>query len=113
METDDCVFCNIAEHKIPAKIFFENSDLLVVRDILPKAPVHMLVIARTHIPSINETNETHQALLGSMVLTAKRVAAEQGVGESGYRLSFNVGREGGQLIPHLHLHILGGKQLPE
>jgi histidine triad (HIT) family protein len=113
METDDCVFCNIAQHAIPAKIFFENEDLLVIQDILPKAPVHVLVISRQHIPSLASMDDTQADLLGKMVMAAKKVAEEQGIAESGYRLSINVGKQGGQVVPHLHMHVLGGKQLLE
>jgi histidine triad (HIT) family protein len=113
MEDDDCVFCNIVEHKIPATIYYEDADVFVIQDILPKAPVHMLVISREHIPAITHTEPRHEALLGKMIMTAKRVAAERGVDKTGYRLSFNVGREGGQVVPHLHMHVLGGKQLAE
>ena len=113
MEKDDCVFCNVAQHKVPAKIFYEDKDLLVIQDILPKAPVHVLVISQEHVPSINDMTDAHEALLGKMILTGKRIANERGAGQTGYRLSFNVGREGGQIVPHVHLHVMGGKQLPE
>lgn len=113
MDTDDCVFCNIAQRAIPAKIYYEDADLMVVQDILPKAPVHVLVISKRHIPSLNQTNDADAELLGKMVLAGKKVAAERGVGETGYRVSINIGREGGQVIPHLHMHVLGGKQLAE
>ncbi len=113
MEKDDCVFCNIVEHKIPAKTYYEDTEVVVVQDILPKAPVHVLVISKEHIPSISDTKPEHGPLLGKMILTGKQVATDLGVGESGYRLSFNVGREGGQIVPHIHLHVLGGKQLAE
>lgn len=112
-QADDCVFCNITQHKIPSKVYFEDEDLVVVQDILPKAPVHVLVISKEHIPSINDTTATHALLLGKMIAAGKKAAFERGVGESGYRLTFNVGREGGQIVPHIHLHVLGGKQLAE
>ncbi len=111
MEIDDCVFCNIAARKVPANIYFEDQDLLVVPDIFPKAPVHMLIISREHIPSISSITEQHQALLGKMIFKAKQVAEEQGVSATGYKLAFNVGKQGGQIVPHLHLHLLGGKDM--
>ena len=110
---DDCVFCNIVQKKIPGETLFEDSDVLVVRDILPKAPVHLLVIPRVHIPSIVDATQEHERLLGHMILVAKQVAVDSHIDQSGYRLVFNVGKHGGQLVPHLHLHVLGGKQLAE
>lgn len=113
MEPDDCVFCNIVERAIPAKILYEDKDVLVIPDILPKAPVHFLVITKRHIPTVAVMTEEDEALFGKMIFVANKVAKESGVHETGYRLSFNVGREGGQVIPHVHLHVLGGKQLSE
>ncbi len=98
---------------MPADILFENDRLIVLRDILPKAPVHVLIIPKDHIPSINHIADGYQALVGEMIYTAKQMAEKEGIGESGYKLLFNVGRDGGQVIPHLHLHLLGGKPLQE
>ena len=110
---EDCVFCNIARRTIEADILMENERLYVIRDILPKAPVHMLVIPKEHILSVNHLEPKHKDLVGEMVLTAEAIASKYGISESGYKLIFNVGKDGGQVIPHLHLHLLGGKQLPE
>lgn len=110
---EDCVFCNIAKRTIDADILFENDRLFVIRDILPKAPVHMLIIPKEHILSVNHLEPQHKDLMGEMILTAESIGAKFGVSESGYKLIFNVGKDGGQVIPHLHLHLLGGKQLPE
>jgi histidine triad (HIT) family protein len=109
----DCVFCNIVQKQTPAKVFYEDNFVMVIQDILPKAPVHLLVITKEHIPSIAFATDQHEALLGKMVLAAKKVAADQGISDSGYKLIFNVGRDGGQIIPHIHLHVLGGKKIPE
>ncbi len=113
MEQNDCVFCNIIERSIPAKIIYEDDDVLVVPDILPKAPVHMLVITKRHIPIVSSMTEADEPLFGKMIFIANKVAKDAEVDETGYRLSFNVGREGGQVVPHVHLHVLGGKQLSE
>lgn len=110
---EDCVFCKIAQHQIATDMVMENEHLFVIRDILPKAPTHLLVIPKDHIPSINDLTEEQQNLVGEMILTAKQQAIEQGVNESGYKLVFNVGKDGGQIVPHLHLHVLGGKKLEE
>lgn len=108
---DNCVFCKIAKHEQDSDILFENDQLIVISDIMPKAPVHLLVIPKEHIPSINEL--TNSELAGAMIMTAQQQAKERCIAESGYKLVFNVGKEGGQIIPHLHLHLLGGKQLAE
>lgn len=110
---DDCVFCNIVNKQVPAKVFYEDPDIFVIQDILPKAPVHMLVIPKRHLPSLNEAVDADAELLGRMLLASRRVAGEQGVAKSGYRLRINVGKEGGQIVPHFHIHILGGKQLED
>lgn len=108
---DDCVFCNIANKSMQADIIIENDELMVFRDILPKAPVHLLVIPKKHIGSANELTEADKSLAGAMVLAGQEAARKQGVGDSGYKMVFNVGKEGGQVVPHLHMHVLGGKQL--
>ncbi len=110
---DDCVFCNIINKTIEAQILFENERLVVIKDILPKAPVHLLIIPKKHILSITHVEAEDEALVGEMIFTAKEMAVKYGVGETGYKLVFNVGRDGGQVIPHLHLHLMGGKQMGE
>ena len=110
---DDCVFCNIVNKTIDSEVLFENDRILVIRDILPKAPVHLLIVPKRHILGINRMEPFDSALIGEMVGTARLMAAQFGVGETGYKLVFNVGRDGGQVIEHLHLHMLGGKKLAE
>jgi len=110
---DDCVFCNIVNKTIESVILFEDGNLIVIKDILPKAPVHLLVIPKLHVESINHIQDGQNTLLGSMIMTAKNMAEKFGIGDTGYRLVFNVGRDGGQVIPHLHLHVLGGKNMGE
>lgn len=109
----DCIFCKIAQHEQSAEIVLENEQLVVFKDINPKAPIHLLVIPRKHIDSVNQLAEQDKDLISEMILTAKRIAQEQGIAEKGYRLIFNVGRQGGQLVDHIHLHLLGGAQLGE
>ncbi|PIR95968.1 MAG: histidine triad nucleotide-binding protein [Candidatus Doudnabacteria bacterium CG10_big_fil_rev_8_21_14_0_10_42_18] len=110
---DDCVFCNIVNKTIDSELLFENENLIVIRDILPKAPVHLLILPKRHVMSVNHIEELDKAVIGEMVYVAKQMAEKFGVSETGYKLIFNVGRDGGQVIPHLHLHLLGGKSLGE
>ena len=110
---DNCVFCNIANHTQSADILFENENVVVFSDIMPQAPVHMQIIPKEHIPSVNELSPDKQNLISEMILVAKQQAYERNIAQDGYKLVFNVGKHGGQVIPHLHLHLLGGKQLPE
>lgn len=110
---DDCVFCNIVNKAIESKIEFENQWLIVIRDILPKAPVHFLVIPKKHIVSASHMEEADKELVGQMVFVASQMAEKFGVADTGYKLIFNVGRDGGMVVPHLHLHLIGGKDLGE
>ncbi len=110
---DDCVFCNIINRTIESQIIFEDANLIVIKDILPKAPVHLLVISKEHILSLNHLEDRHKDLLWDGMLTAKAMATKFGIDQTGYKLLVNVGRDGGQVIPHLHLHVMGGKNLGE
>ena len=110
---DDCIFCKIARKEIPSEMLLETDNLFVIKDIHPKAPVHLLVVTKKHIPSINEVANADGTLIGEVVLAAKQQAAAAGIAESGYKLVWNVGKHGGQVVPHIHLHVIGGKQLSE
>ncbi len=110
---EDCVFCNIINKTVESEILLENNSLIVIRDILPKAPVHLLIIPKKHVLSINHLPAEDKGLVTGMIYTAKEMAEKFGIAETGYKLIFNVGRDGGQVIPHLHLHLLGGKKLGE
>lgn len=109
----DCVFCNIANKTLEKELLYEDDHIVSFRDILPQAPVHLQVVSKEHINSVSHLDSSHEQLVGRMVLVAKQMAEKFGVNETGYKLIFNVGRDGGQVIPHLHLHLLGGKQLGE
>lgn len=102
----DCIFCKIAKKEIPSDLVFENKDLIVFKDINPSAPVHYLVVPKEHIQSIAHLEGNHKDILASLIYTAKDEAKKLGL--KGYKLVFNVGREGGQVVDHLHLHLLGG-----
>ena len=102
----DCVFCKIAKKEIPSDLIFEDKDIIVFKDIDPSAPVHYLVVPKEHIQSIAHLEGNHKDILASLIYTAKDEAEKLGL--KGYKLVFNVGREGGQVVDHLHLHLLGG-----
>lgn len=105
-----CIFCRIAAGEVPAQVVHGDEQAVAFRDINPQAPVHVLVIPREHIPSLAEVGEEHAGLLGHLLLLASRVAREEGL-SGGYRLVVNSGRDGGQTVDHLHLHLLGGRGL--
>jgi len=109
----DCVFCKIAAGTIPADVVYSDEELLAFRDIHPMAPVHDVLIPRKHIDSVNGLSTADQDLAGRMLLTAGKIATKEGIAESGYRLAINNGPDGTQAVPHLHLHILGGRLLSE
>ena len=109
----DCIFCQIVAGKIPSEIIYQDEEVIAFRDIHPMAPVHLIIIPKRHIPSLTHLSEAESPLIGHMVDTANRLAKGEGISESGYRLAINCGKEGGQLVPHLHLHLLGGRKLSD
>ena len=106
---ENCLFCRIAAGELPAERVYEDGEILVFKDIHPQAPLHCLVIPKRHIATLDEFSPQDDALIGRLLLTAKRIAAEHGL--KGYRVAMNVGREGGQVVFHVHLHVLGGRPL--
>lgn len=106
-----CLFCKIAKKIVSTKIVKEGRDLIVIKDIYPRAPVHLLIIPKKHITSIAHLDKKDARLVGLMIYEAKLLAKKFKIARRGYKLIFNVGREGGQVINHLHLHLLGGKKL--
>ena len=107
----DCLFCRMVEGEIPTDPLYDDDLVFVIRDINPRAPVHFMIIPKEHIPTTKDIRGEHGPVLSRMFTTATQVAAEEGIGESGYRLAFNVGDDAGMTIPHLHLHCLGGRGL--
>jgi histidine triad (HIT) family protein len=107
----DCLFCKIAEKTIPSKPVHEDDKVVAFEDINPQAPVHVLVIPRKHVASVSELQAADAGLLGHLMLTAATVAKQKGIAESGYRVVLNTGRNGGQTVFHLHLHLLGGRPM--
>ena len=104
----DCIFCKIVAGEIPSKTVFENDDLIVFHDLSPQAPIHLLLVPRRHIVSLEESADEDQALLGRILLAARDVAREQGIA-SGYRVVNNCGAPAGQSVFHIHFHLLGGR----
>ena len=105
---NDCLFCKIAHGQMDTEFLYENDNLVVFRDINPHAPVHLLIVPKCHIRSINDLTPEDNAILAEMITTAKEMAKEEHVDKSGYKLLFNVEKGGGQVIFHLHLHLMGG-----
>ncbi len=108
-----CIFCQIADGKLPSDILYQDEEVIVFPDIQPQAPLHLLIIPKKHIPSLSRITREDKPLVGHMINTAQEMARREGVSGKGYRLVINCGRQGGQLVPHLHLHLLGGRQLSD
>lgn len=107
----DCIFCKIAQKEIPSTIVYEDEDVIAFHDLNPEAPVHVLVIPKKHIESLNAATPEDQALLGKIMLAIQKIAAEQGIAENGYRVVTNCGAQGGQTVMHLHFHLMGGREM--
>jgi histidine triad (HIT) family protein len=107
-----CLFCQIAKKEIPAKIVYEDKDLLAFDDIEPKAKVHVLIITKKHISSILDLKPKDKELVGKIFLVAPKIAKEKGVAKTGFRILLNYGKDAGQTIEHIHFHLLGGEKLP-
>jgi histidine triad (HIT) family protein len=106
-----CLFCKIITREVPAKILFEDDDLLAFADIRPVAPTHALVIPKRHMESLNTASPSDAELLGKLLLAAKRVATDAGVAETGWRAVANTGKSAGQSVFHVHVHVLGGRDM--
>ena len=107
----DCLFCKISRGEIPSTIVLEDPEIIAFKDIRPQAPTHILIIPRQHIATINDTDSKDEQLLGRMILTAKKLARTMQLSDAGYRLVFNVNSGGGQEVYHIHLHLIGGRQM--
>ena len=107
----DCIFCKIVEGQIPSPRVLEGDDWIAIRDINPAAPVHVLVIPRRHVASVDALGDGDGALAGTLLLAVRDVARQEGVADSGYRTVINTGGHGGQTVAHLHVHVMGGRQL--
>ena len=107
----DCIFCKIIAGEIPSDIVYQDEEVIAFRDINPLAPTHLLIIPKKHIPSLASISEAESPLIGHMVNIANQLAEKEGIAEKGYRLVINCGEQGRQLVPHLHMHLLGGRKL--
>ncbi len=108
----ECIFCKIINRELPSEIIYEDIKFIVIKDTKPVARLHLLIIPKKHIPSINNLDYQDKELIGEMVLLAKKIAKDKEVQDTGYRLVFNTGADAGQTVEHLHLHLLGGEKLP-
>ena len=108
---ESCIFCKIVRGEIPSTRVLEGDQFIAIRDINPAAPVHVLVIPRRHVDSVAHLEDGDAALAGKLLLAARDVARQEGVAESGYRVVINTGDEGGQTVAHLHVHVIGGRQM--
>ena len=109
MET--CLFCKIVKRELSAKIVYEDDDSVAFEDINPKAPIHILIVPRRHLATLLDASQSDDRLLGHLLLVANNVARQKGIAERGFRLVLNCNSEGGQVVFHLHLHLLGGQRL--
>ncbi len=108
---EECLFCNIVSRSVPSRPVFEDDEVMAFHDIHPKAPVHVLIVPKKHISSMNDLSDADQMIAGKLLLTARTLAQTLGVADAGYKLVINTGKDGGQLVGHLHIHLLGGKHL--
>jgi len=111
--TDDCVFCRIISGNIPSDMIYKDEKVVAFRDVHPIAPVHILIVPRRHIAGVGDLAQEDAGLVGHMVLIARRLAEQEQIAESGYRLVVNSGADGGQAVMHLHLHLIGGRKLDD
>jgi histidine triad (HIT) family protein len=109
--SNDCLFCKIIAGEIPSNKVYSDDDLYAFHDINPAAPTHILIIPKKHLTYVSCADEGDEALMGKLLLKANQIAADQGLSEDGFRYVINTGRNGGQTVFHLHLHILGGRAL--
>lgn len=106
-----CIFCNVIGREAPGRFLYEDDAIVAFDDLNPKAPVHVLIVPKKHIPTLSDLTEEDADLVGRMVLVANRIAAERKIGRSGYRLVFNCNADAGQSVFHIHLHLLGGRPM--
>ncbi|HZW49040.1 MAG TPA: histidine triad nucleotide-binding protein [Bacillota bacterium] len=109
----NCLFCSIINQQIPAAVVYEDEFMLVIKDINPQAPVHLLCMPKTHITGLDTLKENDAVLIGHIMLKISEIAKQQGLAEAGYRVISNVGQNGRQSVRHLHFHLVGGRELSE
>lgn len=109
----DCIFCKIIKKEVPAVVVYEDNDVLAFKDVRPLAPVHILIIPKKHIETVNDFKEKDAEMIGHMILAAKKMAIDFDLSPKGYKLLFRVGEWGGQEVQHVHLHLIGGAKMHE
>lgn len=107
----DCLFCRIVAGEVPSTRVYEDDVVFAFEDINPQAPVHVVIVPKKHIATLNDLEDGDEAMTGRLIHVAARIARDRGIAEGGYRTVFNVNRDGGQVIYHIHLHLIGGRQL--
>jgi len=107
----DCLFCKIVARQLPSDVVYEDESVLAFNDISPQAPTHVLIIPKHHVATVNDVADADASVFSSLVLRARAIAEERGIADAGYRIVFNCNAAGGQTVYHLHLHLLGGRQL--
>lgn len=108
---DECLFCKMAAREIEPDVVYEDEDVLAFRDINPQAPIHILIIPKRHISTLNDLQEQDTPLIGKLSLAAASIARQEGIAEDGYRTLINTNREGGQVVFHVHMHLMGGRRM--
>lgn len=106
-----CIFCRVVRREARGEIVYQDEWVTAFRDIRPQAPIHILVVPNSHIGSVNQVEPEHAEMLSRLLMTAKQLARQEGIAESGYRLVINTGPQGGQTVDHLHVHLLGGRRM--
>ena len=107
----DCIFCKIINGEIPAQIIYEDDKVIAFDDISPKAPHHKLIIPRQHLSTLNDIDDDNKDIVGHMAIVAKKIATDLGVADDGYRVVINCNKEGGQVVFHIHMHLLAGRKM--
>ena len=107
----ECIFCQIVEGKVPSETLYQDEEIIAFRDINPQAPTHLIIIPKKHIPTLTDLSPAEASLIGHMINITNQLAKTEGISERGYRLVINCGKDGGQLVPHLHIHLIGGRRL--
>ncbi len=108
---EDCIFCKIIKKEIPSNIVYESDEIIAFRDVNPVAPIHILVIPKKHLNSVLDLNPEDEMLVGKIYMVINKIAKQEGIDKSGFRIVVNCGEDGGQEVKHLHFHIIGGKKL--
>ncbi|RBO83537.1 histidine triad nucleotide-binding protein [Marinomonas aquiplantarum] len=107
----DCLFCKLVKGEIPATILYQDDDVIAFEDIMPQAPCHFLVIPKRHISTLNDLTDEDASLVGKLQITAAKVAKQKGISDEGYRVVMNCNEMGGQTVYHIHMHVLGGRNM--